>query len=76
MVAWWNLLPGTIVVVAFGWDSREGFLEIFKRNQRSTYNAMDGEYGGGCQRSGIYWEISKRAKPKSSQRPSGSKKTS
>ena len=31
-------------------------------------------YGEGRQRSGNCWEISKRAKPKSSQRPSGSKK--
>ena len=57
----------------FWWDRREGFWKCSNgTNVRQINNGM-----GIWWRLKIedYWEISKRAKPKSSQRPSGSEKT-
>ena len=74
MVAWWNLFQGTIVVVAFGEIDRWGF-GIAKWNQCLTDTAKAWNYGGADKDRRLLGKISKRAKPKSNQRPTGLKKT-
>ena len=63
-----------MVVVAFGGMDGRGF-RMFKWNQCSTGNNNGMKLWWGLTTIKDYWEISKRAKPKSDQRPTGLKKT-
>ena len=75
MVSWWNLFQAIIVVVAFGGIDGRGFGNLQMEPMFDRQNKGMKLWWRLTRIEDLLGKISKGAKPKSSQRPSGLKKT-